>query len=140
MKRILRRFLSFRWKLTLSVPVTFDTVYGVSWSPDGKLVAFGCADNTVRAIEAASGKQVLYQGAHSDWVLDTAFSVDNSHLVSVSRDRSLKLVEVKTERFVDNITSITPGALLGGLIAHHQHHSGCSVGRLDRRRLPPRAR
>jgi len=43
------------------------TVYGVSWSPDGKLVSFGCSDNTVRAIEAETGKQVLQQGSHSDW-------------------------------------------------------------------------
>ena len=33
-------------KLVLSVPVTFDTVYGVSWSPDGTKIAFGCTDNT----------------------------------------------------------------------------------------------
>lgn len=103
-------------KLLLSVPVTYDTVYGASWSPDGTKVAFGCADNTLRAIDAATGKQVLYQGAHSDWVLDTAFSIDNSHLVSVSRDGSMKLTDVATERFEDNITSITPGALKGGLM------------------------
>jgi WD40 repeat protein len=103
-------------KLQLSVPVTFDTVYGVSWSPDGTKIAFGCADNTVRAIEAETGNQILYQGAHSDWVLETVFSKDASHLVSVSRDRSMKLTEVATQRFIDNITSITPGALKGGLL------------------------
>jgi DNA-binding beta-propeller fold protein YncE/mono/diheme cytochrome c family protein len=102
--------------LALSLPVTYDTLYGASWSGDGRLVAFGCADNTVRAIEAATGKQVLYQGAHSDWVLDTAFSTDNSHLVSVGRDGSMKLTDVETQRFEDNITSITPGALKGGLM------------------------
>jgi WD40 repeat protein len=103
-------------KLKLSVPVTFDTVYGASWSPDGSKVAFGCGDNTLRAIDAKTGKQVLYQGAHNDWVLDTAFSKDGSYLVSVSRDRSMKLTEVATQRFIDNITSITPGALKGGLM------------------------
>lgn len=108
-------------KLLLSHAVTYDTVYGASWSSDGKWIAFGCADNTVRAIEAATGKQVLYQGAHNDWVLDTVFSTDNSHLVSVSRDRSMKLTEVATERFVDNITSITPGALKGGLMSVDRH-------------------
>jgi len=108
-------------KLALSVPVTYDTVYGVSWSPDGKLIAFGCADNTVRAIDAATGQQVLFNGAHSDWVLDTAFSVDGSHLVSVSRDRTMKLIVVKTQRFVDNITSITPGALKGGITSVERH-------------------
>jgi WD40 repeat protein len=108
-------------RLRLSVPVTYDTVYGASWSPDGALIAFGCADNSLRAIDSRSGQQVLFQGAHSDWVLDTVFSADSSHLVSVSRDRSMKLVQVKTEQFIDNITSITPGALKGGLMALDRH-------------------
>ena len=71
----------------------------------------------VRAIDAATGKQVLYQGAHNDWVLGTVFSHDSEYLVSVSRDCSMKLTEVATQRFIDNITSITPGALKGGLLA-----------------------
>ena len=108
-------------KLKLSVPVTYDTLFGVSWSPDGTKIAFGCTDNTLRAIDAKSGKQVLFQGAHSDWVLNTVFSTDASHLVSVSRDRSMKLTEVVTQRFVDNITSITPGALKGGLMTVTRH-------------------
>ena len=101
--------------------MTYDTLYGVSWSPDGTRVAFGCADNSVRAIDAKTGKQVLFQGAHDDWVLGTVFSLDASHLVSVSRDRSMKLTEVATQRFVDNITSITPGALKGGLASVDRH-------------------
>src|SRR5207244_4406094 len=96
-------------KLQLSAPITYDTLYGVSWSPDGTKLAFGCADNTLRAIDAKSGQQVLFQGAHSDWVLATVFSADATHLVSISRDRSMKLTEVATQRFMDNITSITPG-------------------------------
>lgn len=108
-------------RLRLSYPVTFDTIYGASWSTDGNRVAFGCTDNTLRVIEVKTGKQVLYQGAHSDWVLGTTFSVDSSHLVSVSRDRSMKLILVATEQFVDNITSITPGALRGGLMCVDRH-------------------
>jgi WD40 repeat protein len=103
-------------KLLLSVPVTFDTLYGVSWSPDGKALAFGCADNTVRAIDALGGKQILQMGTHSDWVLGTVFSQDGLHLASVGRDMSMKLTHVETQRFIDNITSITPGALKGGLM------------------------
>ncbi len=104
-------------KLKLSIPVTFDTVYGLSWSNDSSKFAVGCADNTLRAFEAATGKQVLFQGAHNDWVLGTTFSKDGKFLVSVSRDRSVKLTEVATQRFIDNVTSITPGALKGGLSA-----------------------
>jgi WD40 repeat protein len=103
-------------KLLLSHTSTYDTLYGVSWSHDGTKVAFGCADNTLRAIDPQTGDQVLFQGAHNDWVFETCFSRDSSFLVSVSRDRSMKLTEVATQRFIDNVTSITPGALKGGLI------------------------
>jgi WD40 repeat protein len=108
-------------KMTLSLMVGHDTIYGASWSPDGKMVAVGCPDNTIRAFDPQTGKQVLFNGAHNDWVLDTAFSMAGDHLISVSRDMSMKLIEVKTERFIDNITSITPGALKGGLIALERH-------------------
>jgi WD40 repeat protein/mono/diheme cytochrome c family protein len=108
-------------KLKYSLALTYDTIYGASWSTDGAKIAFGCADNTLRAVDAETGKQVLYQGAHSDWVLDTVFSLKGDYLISVSRDRSMKLVEVATQRFVDNITSITPGALKGGLDAVDRH-------------------
>ena len=36
-------------------------------------------------------------------------------LISVSRDMTAKLTELATQRFVDNLTSITPNALKGGI-------------------------
>ena len=108
-------------KLTTSAPLTYDTLYGISWSQDSKLVAFGCADNTVRAIEAASGKQVVQMSSHSDWVMSTAFSVKGDHIVSGGRDMSVKLTEVAAQRFIDNVTSITPGGLKGGVLAVATH-------------------
>ncbi len=104
-------------ELLVSKNLTYDTLRGASWSGDGKRVAFGCTDNTVRVVQSATGEEVLFQGAHSDWVLGTAFSSDDSHLVTVSRDRSMKLIKVESQQFIDNITSITPGALRGGLMA-----------------------
>lgn len=107
--------------LTLSAPVTFDTIYGAAWSPDGSKISFGCSDNTVRAIDSKSGKEVLFQGGHNDWVFDTAFNPKGDHVVSVSRDMTAKLTEFKTQRLIDNITSITPNALKGGIGALVMH-------------------
>lgn len=108
-------------KLKYSLNVGYDTLYGANFSPDGKMISFGCPDNTVRAVNAQTGEQVLFNGAHNDWVRDTVFSTQSDHLISVSRDRSMKLIEVATQRFVDNITSITPGALKGGIESVDRH-------------------
>ncbi len=107
--------------LILSKPVGFDTAYGASWSPDGKYVAYGLPDNTVHAFDVEKEKEIFIMGGHSDWILDTAWSADGQHLVSVSRDMSAKLTHVETERFIDNITSITPNALKGGMNAIDSH-------------------
>ncbi len=120
-------------KLEQSISTTADTVYGVAWSPDGKLVAVGCTDTAVRAFEVETGKQVFFNGAHDDWPLDTVFSKDGSLLVSVGRDMSTKLYHVSTERFIDNVTSITPGALKGGIsaVARHPGRDEILVGGSD---------
>ncbi|WP_437187486.1 DUF1549 domain-containing protein [Planctomicrobium sp. SH668] len=108
-------------KLELSIPITGDTVYGASWSPDGSLVAVGATDNVIRAFNSSTGEQVFFNGAHDDWPLATTFSVDGSMIVSAGRDMSTKLYNVPTQRFIDNITSITPGALKGGISAVRRH-------------------
>lgn len=108
-------------KLDLSVPVTYDTVFGASWSPDGSKVAFGCTDTTVRAIDSGSGDEVLFMGSHNDWVIDTVFTMKGDYLISVGRDMTAKLTKVDEQRFIDNITSITPGALKGGILSVTRH-------------------
>jgi WD40 repeat protein len=108
-------------KLLQSIAVGYDTCYGANWSPDGKLVSVGSSDNTVRAFNPETGEQKFFNLAHNDWVVDTVFGFKNDHLVSVSRDMSMKLMHVETQRFIDNITSITPGALKGGLNSIDRH-------------------
>lgn len=108
-------------KLLHSITVSYDTLFGISFNGDGSLVSFGGADNRVRVAKVESGEVVMRMDAHSDWIQGTTFSLQNDHLISVSRDRSMKLTIVSSGQFVDNITSITPGALKGGLVDVQRH-------------------
>jgi WD40 repeat protein len=106
-----------------SITAASDTLFGVSFNQDASLVAVGAADNRVRVFDVLSGELKMRMDAHSDWVLGTTFSLKNDHLISVSRDMSMKLTIVENGQFVDNITSITPGALKGGLVDVQRHPS-----------------
>ncbi len=72
-------------ELLASSAIGFDTLYGGSWSPDGKLIAAGGADNTLRAVDSESFKQVVYMAAHDDWIRGTVFSGDGKSLFTASR-------------------------------------------------------
>ncbi len=108
-------------KLERTATVTTDTLFGGRFSDDGSLFAFGGADNSARILRVADAVEVLKFDAHADWVMATTFSVDKKHMITISRDRSMKLSIVESGQFVDNITSITPGALKGGLMALRRH-------------------
>ena len=108
-------------RLTLSVPTTYDTIYGAAWSPDAKLITFGCADNTLRGIDSTSGEQVLFMGSHTDWIRDTIVTRDGKKVVSVGRDMTVKMTDIATERFLGNVTTHTPGVLRGGMIGVDRH-------------------
>jgi WD40 repeat protein len=101
----------WNWKerqLLRSVLPSYDTVYGAAFSQDGKRVAFGCADNSARIIETATGKQVLRLDHHLDWVFGTAFTLDGKSIVTASRDRTVKLCETDTGAFIGNMTTLDP--------------------------------
>lgn len=108
-------------KLLHSIILSHDTMFGTSFNADGTLVAFGGADNRLRVAKVETGEIVMKMDAHADWVHGTTFSLQNDHVISVSRDRSMKLSIVANGQFVDNITSITPGALKGGLLDVQRH-------------------
>ena len=88
-----------------SVKSTFDTVFGASLSTDGKQLAFGGADNSVRVVTVPDGKQTMRLDNHSDWVFATAFSMDGKNVLSVSRDQAIKLTLIDGASFIDDINT-----------------------------------
>jgi WD40 repeat protein len=82
-----------------------DSLYGLSFSPDGKTVGVGGADKVARRISVEDGKILTDFRAHADWVLATAFTLDGKQMVTGGRDKAMKLVDVETGRFVDDINN-----------------------------------
>ena len=113
---------------------SYDTIYGLSFSPDAKRVAFGCSDKTVRVLSVADEKELVKFDNHGDWVFGTLFSLDGTHFVSCGRDSALKLVEVETGSFVDDVNSSNKG--YGGLNTIARHPTADQVLSAGEDRIP----
>ncbi len=108
---------------------TSDTVFGASLSPDASKVAVGCADNTVRAFDTATGKELYKISAHENWVLGTVFGMDSKRLVSVGRDRAAKLIDASAGQFLENVNQMQ-GEL--SAVARHPNADEIVIGGEDR--------
>jgi WD40 repeat protein len=108
---------------------TSDTLFGASLSPDASKVAVGCADNTVRAFETATGKELYKVSTHENWVLGTTFGIDSKRLVSVGRDRAAKLIDATAGQFLENVNQMK-GELAA--VARHPKADVIAIGGEDR--------
>src|SRR5438128_6001220 len=116
-------------KMLRTTEATSDTVFGASLSPDASKVAVGCADNTVRAFETATGKELYKISTHENWVLGTAFGIDSKRLVSVGRDRAAKLIDASAGQFLENVNQMH-GELAA--VARHPKADEIVIGGEDR--------
>ncbi len=93
-----------------TVQMTADTLFGASFSPDSKDLAFGCADNSLRVVTVPDGRPLMRLDNHSDWIFATAFMEDdkhNLHVLSTGRDSAIKLTQVQGASFIDDINTHT---------------------------------
>jgi len=112
-----------------SIVVSNDTMFGGSLSPDGKLVATGAADKSIRIFDVVSGKEIRRMDHHEDWVFGTVFGIDGKRLVTVGRDRAAKLTEVETGRFIENVNLLREPL---SAIARHPKKDWVIIGGFDR--------
>lgn len=92
--------------LLRAFPISTDSIYGISFSPEGDRIACGGADKSLRLLQVADGKELFKFDNHSDWVFGTTFSVDGKRVLSGSRDRAMKLVNAANAQLIDDINKL----------------------------------
>lgn len=85
-----------------------SSVYAVAFSPDGKTLVSGSADNTLKLWDVAERKLLATLEGHSSWVHAVAFSPDGKTLVSGSADNTIIQWDSKSKEIITR-TVLLPG-------------------------------
>ncbi|MEH2073969.1 MAG: hypothetical protein V7K57_06185 [Nostoc sp.] len=91
-----------------------NSVNSVTFSPDGKTLASGSSDKTIKLWDVGTGREIYTLQGHSSCVNSIAFSPDGKILASGSDDKTIKLWNVTTkaqirtiEAHSDSVRSVT---------------------------------
>jgi WD40 repeat protein len=84
-----------------------NAVISMSFSPDGKTLASGSADKTIKLWNLKIGQEIGTLKGHTDYVNSVSFSPDSKTLASGSGDSTIKLWNLETEEEIRTLNGHT---------------------------------
>jgi WD40 repeat protein len=82
-------------------------VVSVAYNPNGKMLASGSSDKTIKLWDAASRRELRTLAGHTDNVTSVAFSPNGRMLASGSDDKTIKLWDVASGKVLRTLTGHT---------------------------------
>jgi WD40 repeat protein len=104
--------------------------YSVTYSPDGRMLALGSQDRTVKVWDARTGELLHTFRGHTAWVKGIAFAPDSRRLVSSSLDGTIKVWDVANIEKPAGKATVTPPTLPGSVIRVVLSANGRSYARV----------
>ncbi|MFM6248968.1 MAG: trypsin-like peptidase domain-containing protein, partial [Dolichospermum sp.] len=87
---------TFNFTLAQTLTDHSDDVNSVAWSPNGRTLASGSSDKTIKIWDGRTGNLLRTLSGHSDSVLSVAWSPDGRTLASGSWDKTIKIWDGRT--------------------------------------------
>jgi RNA polymerase sigma factor (sigma-70 family) len=97
-----------KWDVRAALEGHTDSVWAVTFSRDGKVLATASRDGTVRLYEAATGKVLATLAGHQGDVHRVAFAPDGKTVVTAGEDKTVRVWDLATKQEVQRVVHNDP--------------------------------